>query len=604
VSCIAGLFNFGGESLAPMRIEQMLLPMKPRAPDGEQVVRDGRIGFGHLWLRTGTSGAEGPFSIAHDADAWIVADARIDARAELIRKLRSRGRDVSDEAAHAALVLHAYRAFGGNFMEHLIGDFAFAIWDARLQQLVCARDHFGVRPFHYFDAGNEFGFASDVDALLTQPQVTRELDDASVADFLLFGSLQDEDRTIYRDVRCLPPASIMTVSSSGSTLRRYWELPTYEQVRFADPSDYAHAYRHVFEQAVADRLPQGPVALQLSGGVDSTAIAAVAATQPGRPPASIEAYTFACRDLVPQDDESHYAQLTASHLGISWSAIELGAYSLFERSQEHDLRVCEPFMYPFLAAQGDVQEALGRKGARILLSGQGGDALMTPSAAYYQGLLRNRQWGQLTREVAHHFRYTGSLAGMGLRSALSPKAGPRRQRPALPDWLDPAFAKKVDLEARWERGWRVLHDGRDPYAQLRESWVRRQFDALEVLKLPIVGRYPFYDLRLVEFSLGLPNFMRKGKHVVRLAMRDKLPPAVLQRPKLSLPGDFVRAIVTRGNEQRMLAEKQAEGLPAPLNGPKYSAALQRYSAGEGAASAWTSSLIITGLAFRNWISQR
>jgi asparagine synthase (glutamine-hydrolysing) len=604
LSCIAGLFNFSGESLRPMQIEQMLLPMKPRAPDGEQVVREGRVGFGHLWLRTGASGAEGPFSIADDPGTWIVADARIDARQELIRKLRSRGNDLSDDAPHAALVLHAYRTFGDQFMEHLIGDFAFAIWDARQQQLVCARDHFGVRPFHYFESGNEFGFASDVDALLTQPQVSRELDDASVADFLLFGSLQDEDRTVYRDIRCLPPASMMTVSSSGSTVRRYWELPNYEQIRFANPSDYAHAYRHVFEQAVADRLPQGPVALQLSGGVDSTAIAAVAATQPGRSPGSIEAYTLACRELIPQDEECRYAQLAASHLGVSWSAIELGAYSLFERSQEHGLRISEPFMYPFLAAQRDIQHSLGLKGARIILSGQGGDALMTPSAAYYRGLLRNRRLGRLTCEVAHHLRHTGSLAGMGLRSALWPKAAPRRQRPSLPDWIDPVFAKTVDLEARWERGWRVLHDGQDPYAQLREAWVCRQFEALEVLKQPIVGRYPFYDLRLVEFSLGLPNFMRKGKHVVRLAMSDKLPEAVLQRPKHSLPGDLVRAIVTRGNEQRMLAESQAEGLPAPLNGPKYWPALQKYSAGEGAASPWTSSLIITGLAFRNWRSQR
>jgi hypothetical protein len=139
---------------------------------------------------------------------------------------------------------------------------------------------------------------------------------------------------------------------------------------------------------------------------------------------------------------------------------------------------------------------------------------------------------------------------------------------------------------------------------LNETWLCRQFEMLEAVKLPVVARYPFYDLRLVEFSLGMPNFMRKDKRVVRLAMRDKLPTPILDRPKFSLPGDFVRAIVTRGNEQPTLLESLTKGLPPPLNSPKYRAALENYGAGKGAESAWTSSLIITGLAFRNWQSQR
>jgi len=601
VSCVAGLFNRSGKVVESRQIEQLLKPMKPRAPDGDQILCEGRIGMGQLLLRTGTSGAEAAFPISQ-GDLWIVADARIDARADLVRKLQSRGCELSHDAPHAALVLHAYRAFGDKFLDHLIGDFAFAIWDGLQQRLICVRDQFGVRPFHYFDSAGVFGFASDTDALLTQSDVSQELDEASVADFLMFGSLQDQDRTIYRDIHCLPPASVMTVTAAGATVRRYWELPVYAQVRFSHPSEYVLEYGRLLGQAVADRLPSGPVGLQLSGGIDSTAIAAEVAARSQSPVRQVQAYTFACRSLVPEDEESHYAEMAASHLGIPWREIELGSYALYERWQDPDLALAQPFMYPFLAAQHDIQKALGAAGAKVMLSGQGGDALMTPSPTYYRGLLRSGRFLKLLGEIAHHFRYTHSLAGMGLRSAVWPVAGAGRQRPPLPDWFDAAFGRRVDLQARWERGWRVLHDEEfDPYTQLRDNWLCRQFEALETLKLPIVARYPFYDLRLVEFSLGLPNFMRKRKHVVRQAMRGKLPHAILERPKLSLPGDFIRAIVTRGNEQRLLRESRVQGLPAPLNGPQYWAALERYSAGEGAESAWTSSLIITGLAYRNWL---
>jgi asparagine synthase (glutamine-hydrolysing) len=604
VSCIAGLFNRSGAPLEPSQLEQMLLPMRPRAPDGEQIFCRHGIGLAQLLLRTGTSGAEAAHVISGDDDLWIVADARIDGRAELVRKLRSRGCEVSSDAPHALLVLQAYCSFGEKFLDHLIGDFAFAIWDARKLQLICGRDHFGVRPFHYFDSGDVFAFASDVDAVLAWPKVSNELDEVSVADFLLFGSLQDQDRTIYRDIRCLPPASMMTVTAGEVSIHRYWQMPVYPQIRFSKHADYVREYGHVFEQAVADRLPEGPVALQLSGGIDSAAIAAMATTL-SRPSARrIEAYTFGCRTLVANDDEGRYANMAASHLGISWREVELGNYSLFERSQEQALHLAEPLMYPFLAAQHDILQSMGRTGAKVVFSGQGGDALMTPSAAYYRGLLRNGRFVELIGEVAHHFRHTGSLAGMGLRSAISPPARPVRQRPPVPDWIESAFGERVGLQARWERGWRVLHDGLDPYTQLNETWLCRQFEMLEAVKLPVVARYPFYDLRLVEFSLGMPNFMRKDKRVVRLAMRDKLPTPILDRPKFSLPGDFVRAIVTRGNEQPTLLESLTKGLPPPLNSPKYRAALEHYGAGKGAESAWTSSLIITGLAFRNWQSQR
>jgi len=253
----------------------MLARMKGRAPDGHETRCEGPVAFGNAFLRTGTSNAESPHPISLDGQVWLTADARIDGRGELIRSIRAAGRRISADAPHAELILHAYHCFGEAFLERLIGDFAFALWDWRLQKLICGRDHFGVRPFHYFESGDLFGFASCADALVVHPVISNELDEISVADFLMFSSFQDPSRSIYRDVRCLPPATSMHITVERSTLHKYWDVPNNAEVRFTKPAEYVQQFQQLFHEAVLDRLPQAPVALQLSGGLDSAAIAAV-----------------------------------------------------------------------------------------------------------------------------------------------------------------------------------------------------------------------------------------------------------------------------------------------------------------------------------------
>jgi asparagine synthase (glutamine-hydrolysing) len=585
----------------PRRIAAMLLPMQPRAPDGDQTRCDGPVGLGHALLHTGPRDAKGAHSLSLDGNTWITADARIDGRSELVSAMRARGRHIGEDEPDAALILHAYEVFDDRFLERLVGDFAFAIWDGRKQEMICARDHFGVRPFHYFQSPDEFGFASDADALLAQPGVTDALDDVALADFLLFGSLLDEDRSMYRNVHCLPPASLLVVSRESTQLRKYWELPYRLETRFSSREEYVQEYARRFEQAVSDRLSHGTVAMQLSGGMDSTAIAAVAAARCRETGSSAIAYTLACTDLPPQEEEWPFAQLAASALSIPLLRQDLARFSLFQPCTASAGRLGAPQMYPFLAAQQEVFEQLRASGAKVVLSGQGGDAVLAPSARYYPSLLAERRFLQLAREVLHHVRFTGSLKGMGLRSALLAAKPAPKAPPPLPDWIQPDLAARVDLKSRWARGWSLLHGVSDPQAQLRQSWLCRQFEPLEALKMPVVARYPFFDLRLVEFCVGLPNFMRFDKAIARAATRDKLPEAIRTRPKTALRSDFIRTTVTRSNISALASADPRWN--ACVNGPRYWRALERYRNGEGAESPWTSSLRITPLALSSWLSQ-
>jgi hypothetical protein len=203
--------------------------------------------------------------------------------------------------------------------------------------------------------------------------------------------------------------------------------------------------------------------------------------------------------------------------------------------------------------------------------------------------------------MAHHVGHTGTLAGMGLRSVVLRRAPKARQAPPLPDWIVPEFAARSGLPARWARGWRLLHAASDPHLHYQESWLCRQFEQLEALKLPVIARYPFFDLRLVEFSTGVPNFMRADKAILREAMRDKLPESIRQRRKIPLRADFIRATVTKSNHS--IGDVLEPRFRAAIDAEKYASALDRYTNGEGADSPWTSSLIITPLAYRRWLLQ-
>jgi asparagine synthase (glutamine-hydrolysing) len=344
------------------------------------------------------------------------------------------------------------------------------------------------------------------------------------------------------------------------------------------------------------------VALQLSGGLDSTSIAAVTVARSSGRRGSVTGYNLSSRSALPDDNELEYTEIAAAHLGIPLVVQDMSDYESFEASPRPEWATSTPLLYAFISAHYDNLSRVARSGARVMLSGHGGDALMAPSGTYYPNLLRSGRVVKLIREVAHHVRHTGSLRGMGLRSIWSSPPGPEWSAP-IPDWIAPDFAQRSKLGERWLRGWKTIHDGLDARRQLEQAWLCRNFEAAGSLKLPVVLRYPFYDVRLVEYALGLPNFLVAEKRVMREAMRGRLPEAVRQRPKTHLQGDLVRAIVSKRNEAFLDVARTVGQSAHMIDRKQYLSAFRQFCAGEGLESTWTSSLILGPLAFENWLSQ-
>jgi len=604
MTCIAGRLRFADNDAQQQPVRQMLAAMHARAPDGDELHGTGAITLGHAFLRTGRSGAEGPHRLTLDGNVWIAADARIDDRPRLLDQLRKHGCDVQTQAPHAELILHAYHAFRDDFLHHLIGDFAFALWDAPRERLICARDQFGVRPFHYSHIGGCLTFASTIEALLLMPEVSRTLDETAVADFLLLGTCTEAEQTIYQDIRCLAPATRMDVTRAGISLTKYWELSRGPEIRYRARRDYVSHFLEVFEPCVVDRLPDGPVALQLSGGMDSTTIAAVAADWGKKTGNAVSAHHVSSRSIEPGDDEGHFARLTAAFLGIPMESQDVGGTPLFHRSDDPALRTDSPVAFPQIALHDELMRNVRARGARVLLGGYGGDAVLSPSHGYFASLWREGRIVKFTRELARHVINTGTLRGAGLRELWPHNANETPSwKPPQPDWIASPYAQQLRVDERWHTWWSQHESTSDGFSHLRLPWIHRGFEGYEVLDQPVVARHPFNDLRLIRYLSGLPNFMLVDKHVLREAFRSCLPDDVLARPKTAAAGDYVRKLAADGKLSPSI-QGHLFHPPPRVDGPRFQAAWQRFLGGEGADTTWASWLIMHPVALGIWLGQK
>lgn len=600
MSCFAGVFRPSGAAADASELAAMLAPMRARAPDGEQVVSNGPVTLAQLFLRTGSSPAEAQGALTLDGEVFLCADARIDARRELVAKLRAAGRDAQLDTPHAELILHAYHVYGEQLVVHLLGDFAFALWDARARKLVCARDHFGIRPFYYAQPEGGFAFASQPDALLQVEGVSDALDPAAIADFLMFGVCLEPAATVYTAIRCLPPASIRVVDATGARERSYWRLPDETWGGRGSEHEYVEQFSALFGQAVADRMPQGPLALQLSGGMDSTSIAAVAASRAASP-GQLTAWHVSCSSLVPGNPETRLAASVADALGMKLVLQDVSDHPLFDETEAASLALPLPHPSPQLALHARTLAGIAATGARVLFSGYGADSVLSPTPQRNARLLRRGRLLRLAGELRQHLRHTGSLRGSGLRAALRSAPAPVPPWvPGRPDWVEPVDDKGLD--ARWRNWWRQYSVAASPAEQLAVPGWARHFEVFEYPASPICARYPFLDLRLVSFLLGLPNFMLQRKHVLRTAMRGKLPAEVCARPKTAVAVDTARQLVTGGkifNIQRITA-----ATPRGVDAKRFGAAWQAYTAGQALGSTAGSGLVLLPPALEYWMNHR
>jgi asparagine synthase (glutamine-hydrolysing) len=558
MSGFVATFDWSSKAIDRRFLDKLVDTLRFRGPDSQHVWIDGPIGFGLAELRTMDETLGTPRPLAIDGTLAIVGDIRIDGRQALTAKLLANGEAVTAATGDSELLLGAYRVWGPALLDHVIGDFSFALWDGARRQILCARDHFGVKPLFYAVTGSVLIVSNTLSCIRSHPEISSDLDDAAVGDFLLFGFNANPATTTFAAIKRVPGGARLTSrSGEGMRVESYWTLPSYAERRLPKREDYIEQFRHLLAEAVSDRIRANEVCVHLSGGLDSSLIAATAHRQMlgGNGDRSLSGLTVVYEKLF-DDDEIQFSRLGATSLGISLQQLAADDFQLFDWPSGFEHVFPEPL--DGLARPGLVtafSKATSAAG-RVALTGYDGDALLTSSwTAQLKDDLDGRRFA---RAIANVIGYIG--AKQGLAAALARRLPWRPSAavadPGFPSWLNPAFVESGQLRARWEQS-AVRRRGEGPrdgaYAAMTEPYWLAILECLDAgfTGVPVDHRHPLLDLRIVEFCLSLPAIpWCIDKHLFREAVRDQLPEPIRLRPKSPLGGDPLPPLIRRYRERQ------------------------------------------------------
>lgn len=551
MSAVYGIWDPVGGEFPIKALERMSNDLMHRSLEGFGTWVDGPIGFGH-----GLAVVSPQSKLEQSPLVWqdlvISAESRLDERLALMTAMKldpSRQAGITDPE----LILHAYRTWGLSFAEHLTGDFAVALWDRRQGRLILARDQVGAKMLLYSHQNGRVSFASELRALVRSGVVETEMDKELLLDQVL-GIYDQPTRTIWKDIHKVPPATLLVFDRADVRQIRYWDLSRVAPIRYRDAGDYARHLRGLMEQAVADRLPCAfPLGLPLSGGLDSSSIAVLAA--PMLRERSEVLYT-ASSILGPDyqgeaTDELAYIQAVLEQEKDLVPAFvhqtDLHPFAGLPVLQEKTLSQVSQWHYVDEA----IYRSLAERGVRRILPGNLGDMTVSNKTIFPLAMaLRSGHWLDLLKllpEYCREYRVTGWIH-MVKADLL---------RPGLPSWMKDWIDQLRGHQLSWEIDadlftWnhverkRVMDRARAWFQQLQQSPVSVP-DAIWPLGMDaneeawecqaahhgIEIAMPWVDRRIIEYLTTLPPeaFRPAGvrRGLIRQAMADCLPPLVSHR---------------------------------------------------------------------------
>ncbi len=531
MSGIAGIFNLTGQPAPTAPFNAVLSRLSHRGPDGSGTWQDREtvLGFQSMHTTPDAARERQPFIRGQDA---IVFHGRLDN----LDQLRA---DLSVPAAgDAELALLAVQRWADDAPARLLGDFAFAFWDGARRRLLAARDDRGACPFAYAQHHGRLVFASEPSALFGDPDLPRIPNEGMIGEFLA-DAVTSRTETLWQNVLRLPPSHLLIADANGVRTRPYSPLPTAHSQQptahsqqptahsqqptapLRTDADYADAFRAILRDAVLSRLrTTHPLAIDLSGGLDSSSIAGMAKSLG----ASFETFSEVFPGLPC--DETPYIEEVVKKWGLKANLVPGRAAdpSIYTATAAATLDLPG---YPNSSVAMPIRRAAAARGFRVVLMGAGADEWLTGARPRPHGLLRPALRALLPAPLYE-----------GLASAL----GKRRGRA----WIPPAFAARISLADRL----RARDPLRSPvpgraaarrFALASTPWEQHllETDERDTARLGLEVRWPFLDRRLVAFALSVPaRQLRRGtttKFVMREALRDLLPEKVRTR---STKADF------------------------------------------------------------------
>ena len=490
----------------------------------------------------------------HGGRFLFVADVRLDNRRELAASLRNIG-PRPENLSDADILLLAFEKWDEQILEHIVGDFAFAVYDIRRSRLILARDPAGQRPLHYHVGRDFAAFASMPTALHGIPDVPCQLNRLKLAEFL-YGRATGGAQSYFAGIRRVLPGEVVTITAGGDTISRQYD---YRPARLglSTRADYAEAFRERLDQAVACRMRgvDGIVGAHLSSGLDSSAVVTSAAGLLQPEGQRVLAFTAAPRDRFESRlpdrylaDETALARTTAARFSNIEHIIVRSSGDPIEHLDQRVAAIEEPIGNVTNSEWGArINQGLQNRGVGVLLTGDFGNfALSAGGSQILPDLLRSGAWRQWGREARHltatkHMRWSGVLAqsfGGWLPapawSLIERIAPPRGWAPQLPSLLRSEWQKAARQSTSVPIFSSQPHtDSQSLRMQaLKYGWDVGNFRKATLATYGIEECDPTSDRRLIEFCLALPldALLRDGiaHPLYNAAFGDRLPPEVLR----------------------------------------------------------------------------
>jgi asparagine synthase (glutamine-hydrolysing) len=541
-------------------MEKMRDVMHYRGPDGAGIFIDGPVGLGHRRLSIvdvsngaqPMSNSDGSCVISYNGEIYNHADHREDLIARRGYKFQTH--------CDTETILHLYEEYGAGCVEHLRGMFAFAIWDKRKRELFIARDRFGVKPLYYYldDQGSLY-FGSEIKTILEAGAARPELNYNALPDqFANHGTSRDE--TLFKGVRRLLPGHTLTWKDGKADIRQYWDLSFEPKHEERSDADFVEEWRDLFNQSVRLRLMADvPLGMFLSGGIDSSAIAAVMSGMVDEP---IKTFSVGFRER--EANELEYARIVSKAFNTDHHEILITPEQFFEALPELVWHEDEPIGFIASVPLYFVSR-LAQQHVKVVLTGEGSDEILAGYGRYYKALT-------LLNYGEKYESYTPGFLRDAVREGVATLPGVLNRK------LTRTFlSRDSDIENLFFDNFAVFPKSMqaglfssetrariadlNPY-ELQNEWLA-QTDAADILdKLlyadtktylhellmkqdqmsmaaSIESRVPFLDHKLVEFTARMPERMKlRGKTtkwILREAMKDTLPAEILNRPKMGFP---------------------------------------------------------------------
>jgi len=566
MSAICALYGLDDRPIERDSIDRMLRGMERwgAGPVGTWLDRSSRVGLGcRIMAVTPEDAFDEQPARSRDGRTVLVADARIDNRPELAAEL---GIPAADAQAlpDSGFILAAWEAWGVECAGHLIGDFAFALWDDRREFLYCARDPLGQRVLFQHLNGHRLAIASSIPALVALPDVTARLNEQKVAELLVL--LEHSESTCFEGITRLQPGHTLTATRDGMRVRRYWTPDTGRRTVLGSDEEYLEAFRAVFRRAVHDRLRSTrPVAIMVSAGLDSSSVAAMAADVLARNGGRLLAFHSApptdfAGDARPgwvNDESAEVVELAGMHDSMDLTVVRGQEGTLLDDVDKLFEVLCSPVRNSInLSWFCRIYEAAARQGAGVMLNGGKGN--LTISYTGLRSIPDMARRGRIVKAV-REARAVARVRGQRPRDVIRDQVlmplvpdsvlawyGRSRGGDRPPIWetslsaIRPEFARakrveEVARERHEDDDGAMLHASAAEYRYHVLSLAADGFDLPHSFRgwFPIETRESPTDLRLIDFCLSIPGsqYMRSGRDrlLIRRAMRDLVPSSILDR---------------------------------------------------------------------------